>query len=80
MYKITIIILLNLCIFNNAYSTNNEIAKNLCSSCHLFPNPEIMLRKIGIWSVSYLEHILGLKNLQNYSSDKKNEITEKWEN
>jgi len=27
----------------------------------------------------YLEHILGLKNLQNYSSDKKKEITDKWE-
>ena len=80
MSKITIIIILNLCIITNAYgNNNNEIARNLCSSCHLFPNPEIMYKEDWEYGAfPYLEHILGLKNLQNYSSDKKNEITDKW--
>ena len=81
MSKITIVIILSLCIFTNAYcNNNNEIAKNLCSSCHLFPNPEIMYKEDWEYGAfPYLEHILGLKNLQNYSSEKKNEITDKWE-
>ena len=80
MSKITIIIILNLCIITNSYgNNNNEIARNLCSSCHLFPNPEIMYKEDWEYGAfPYLEHILGLKNLQNYSSDKKNEITDKW--
>lgn len=80
MSKIIIIIILNLCIITNAYgNNNNEIARNLCSSCHLFPNPEIMYKEDWEYGAfPYLEHILGLKNLQNYSSDKKNEITDKW--
>ena len=81
MSKITIIIIINLCIFTDAYcNNNNEIAKNLCSSCHLFPNPEIMYKEDWEYGAfPYLEHILGLNNLQNYSSEQKNEITDKWD-
>lgn len=80
MSKSTIIIILHLCIFTNAYCNNNyESAKNLCSSCHLFPNPEIMYKEDWEYGAfPYLEHILGLNNLQNYSSEQKNEITDKW--
>ena len=80
MSKSTIIIILHLCIFTNAHCNNNyESAKNLCSSCHLFPNPEIMYKEDWEYGAfPYLEHILGLNNLQNYSSEQKNEITENW--
>lgn len=78
IFFLTVYLLL---VFSYAYCETSavQLSKNLCSSCHLFPKPNIMNQedwKFGAFP--YLEHILGLNNLQNYSKDKRDKIQKDW--